>query len=178
MSVRSSRPQTPATTRGVVLVHSTVPALVPHIEWAVGAVLGVRVTLDWTAQPAAPGSLRAELSWQGATGTGARLTSALRDCKLVRFEVTEEPSPGAEGERYAFTPVLGLFSAVMSVHGDVLVPEERLRSALARVGVAARAEDTLADALEELLGIPWDDELETFRAAGEGAPVRWLHQVG
>ena len=24
---------------------------------------------------------------------------------------------------------------------------------------------------------PWDDELESFRHAGEGAPVRWLHQV-
>ena len=31
--------------------------------------------------------------------------------------------------------------------------------------------------LEELLGKPWDDQLETFRHAGDGAPVRWLHQV-
>nr|WP_269203915.1 DUF3145 domain-containing protein [Motilibacter peucedani] len=158
-----------------MLVHATAPALVPHLEWAIGAVLGVRVTLDWTAQPAAPGSLRAELSWQGAAGTGARLTSALRDCKLVRFEVTEEPSPGAEGERYAFTPTLGLFSAVMSVHGDVLVPEERLRAVVARSAVDG---SDLVAALAELMGAPWDDELEAFRAAGEGAPVRWLHQVG
>lgn len=175
MSVRSSHPTAPATTRGVVLVHATVPAMCPHIEWAVSAVLGVRVTLDWTAQPAAPGSLRAELSWQGTAGTGAKLTSAMRDCKIVRFEVTEEPSPGAEGERYAFTPTLGLFSAVMSVHGDVLVPEERLRGALDRAGVEG---SSLLDAMSQLLGEPWDDELETFRAAGEGAPVRWLHQVG
>ncbi|RZS89673.1 uncharacterized protein DUF3145 [Motilibacter rhizosphaerae] len=174
MSVRSTRPATPAVTRGVVLVHSAVPAMCPHIEWAVGAVLGVRVNLDWTAQPAAPGALRAELSWQGAAGTGARLATALRDCTAVRFEVTEEPSPGAEGERYAFTPHLGLFSAVMSVHGDVLVPEERLRSAVAR---ASLGEGALEDLVAGLLGVPWDDELETFRAAGEGAPVRWLHQV-
>lgn len=175
MSARSTRPSAPATTRGVVIVHAAAPALCPHVEWAVSAVLGVRVTLDWTAQPAAPGALRAELSWQGAAGTGARLTSSLRDCRLVRFEVTEEPSPGAEGERYAYTPELGLFSAVMSVHGDVLVPEERLRSAVARSSVG---EGSLADAVAALLGVPWDDELEAFRAAGEGAPVRWLHQVG
>ena len=31
--------------------------------------------------------------------------------------------------------------------------------------------------IDQLLGKPWDDELETFRHAGEGAPVRWLHQV-
>jgi len=29
----------------------------------------------------------------------------------------------------------------------------------------------------DYLGKPWDDELETFRYAGDGAPVRWLHQV-
>jgi len=174
VSVRTTHPTTPATTRGVVLVHAAAPALCPHVEWAVGAVLGMPVNFGWTAQPAAPGTLRAELSWQGATGTGARLASALRDCKLVRFEVTEEPSAGAEGERYAYAPTLGLFSAVMSVHGDVLVPEERLRSAVAR---AALGEAALEDLVAGLLGVPWDDELEPFRAAGEGAPVRWLHQV-
>ncbi|HZV27785.1 MAG TPA: DUF3145 family protein, partial [Acidothermaceae bacterium] len=33
------------------------------------------------------------------------------------------------------------------------------------------------DSLRRLLGEPWDDELEPFRYAGDGAPVRWLHQV-
>ena len=28
------------------------------------------------------------------------------------------------------------------------------------------------------LGQAWDDELEPFRFAGAGAPVRWLHRVG
>jgi hypothetical protein len=28
-----------------------------------------------------------------------------------------------------------------------------------------------------LLGQAWDDELEPFRHAGDGAPVRWLHEV-
>jgi hypothetical protein len=32
--------------------------------------------------------------------------------------------------------------------------------------------------MEALLGKAWDEELESFRYAGEGAPVRWLHQVG
>ena len=35
----------------------------------------------------------------------------------------------------------------------------------------------ICGALDELLGRPWDDELEIFRHAAEGAPVRWLHQV-
>ena len=162
-------------TRGVVYVHSAPPALCPHVEWAVGGVLGVRVTLDWTPQPAAPGTVRAELSWQADAGTGARLASALRDWMHLRFEVTEEPSAGAEGERWSSTPTLGLFHATTGVHGDILVREDRLRAPLARAG-SDPATDVLAE-MQALLGKSWDDELETFRYAGDGAPVRWLHQV-
>jgi len=32
--------------------------------------------------------------------------------------------------------------------------------------------------LRLLLGQPWDDELEPFRHAAAGAPVRWLHATG
>ena len=32
--------------------------------------------------------------------------------------------------------------------------------------------------LDLALGRAWDDELEPFRYAGEGAAVRWLHKVG
>ena len=163
-------------TRGVVYVHSAPPALCPHVEWAVGGVLGVRVTLDWTPQPAAPGTVRAELSWQADAGTGARLASALRDWMHLRFEVTEEPSAGAEGERWSSTPTLGLFHATTGVHGDILVREDRLRAALARAG-SDPATDVLAE-MQALLGKAWDDELEPFRYAGDGAPVRWLHRVG
>ncbi|HEU4911552.1 MAG TPA: DUF3145 domain-containing protein [Actinomycetes bacterium] len=162
-------------TRGVVYVHSAPPALCPHVEWAVGGVLAVRVTLDWTPQPAAPGAVRAELSWQAEAGTGARLASALRDWTHLRFEVTEEPSAGAEGERWSSTPSLGLFHATTGVHGDIVVREDRLRAALARAA-ADPATDVVAE-MQALLGKAWDDELETFRHAGDGAPVRWLHQV-
>ena len=59
-------------TRGVVYVHSTPKALCPHVLWAIEGVLGTRVTVDWTDQPAAPGLVRAELSWSGGPGTGAK----------------------------------------------------------------------------------------------------------
>ena len=162
-------------TRGVVYVHSSPAALCPHLEWAVGAVLDVRVSLDWTTQPAAPGSVRAELSWQAQPGTGGQIASALRDSGKIRFEVTEEPSSGAEGERWSSTPALGLFHATTGVHGDILVSEDRLRAALARAACDP-ATDLLSE-MQRLLGKAWDDELETFRYAGDGAPVRWLHQV-
>jgi len=37
---------------------------------------------------------------------------------------------------------------------------------------------SLEDEITRLLGQPWDDELEPFRCAGDGAPVRWLHATG
>jgi len=144
------------------------------MEWAAGGVLGVRLALDWTEQPAAPGMFRAEHSWQGAQGTGARLTSALRGWAHLRYEVTEEASHGADGARWSHTPELGIFHAATDVHGNVVVPEDRIRAALEYGRDAARLRAELGLAL----GQAWDDELEPFRYAGAGAPVRWLHRVG
>jgi hypothetical protein len=160
--------------RGVLYVHSSPPALCPHVEWAVSGVLGIPVRLTWTAQPAAPGSLRAESAWRGRPGTASRIAAAIRGWALVRFEVTEEPSTGCDGERYAATPSLGLFRSTMSANGDILVGEDRLRALLGTAPDAA----ALAHGLERVLGTAWDEELEPYREAGDGAPVRWLYAVG
>lgn len=164
-----------ALTRGVLFVHSSPRALCSHVEWAAGGVLDVRVSLDWTPQPVVAGTLRGELSWQAPAGTGARLTSALRGWAHLRYEVTEEPSQGTDGGRWSHTPDLGIFHAVTDVHGNVLVPEDRIRAALQSGSADPSA---LRHELDLALGQAWDDELEPFRYAGEGAPVRWLHRVG
>ncbi|MFJ1512803.1 DUF3145 domain-containing protein [Cellulosimicrobium funkei] len=163
-----------AITRGVLYVHSAPRALCPHMEWAAGNVLGVRVSLDWTEQPAARGLYRAEYSWQGPQGTGARLASALRGWSHLRYEVTEEPSHGVDGGRWSHTPDLGIFYAQTDAHGNIVVPEDRIRAALEQVSEPW----AMRDALHLALGKAWDDELEPFRYAGAGAPVRWLHRVG
>jgi hypothetical protein len=219
------------TVSGVLQIHSAPPALSPHIEWAVAGVLGVAVSLPWVDQPASPGTLRAELSWQGRPGTAAAITSALAGWNLLRFEITEEASPGCDPVRYSCTPSLGAFCAVTSANGDILIPEGRLRAAmtlasvsagpgwvlpdggsaagesaagesaagLSAVGLSASGESagggvsgirelhgprhpalggSLEAELSLLLGQPWDDELEPFRRAAAGAPVRWLHATG
>jgi hypothetical protein len=161
--------------RGVIYVHSAPAAVCPHVEWALAGVLGAPVAVDWTRQAAAPGTYRAEVSWTGEAGTAGRLASALRGWAHLRYEVTEEPSPGVEGARYAYTPDLGIYHAVTGPHGDLLVPEERIKGALARTMLG---QVDLHDELNRILGKPWDDELERFRQAGESAAVRWLHRVG
>jgi hypothetical protein len=167
-----SLPTTP--TRGVLFIHSSVSALCPHVEWAVAGVLGDTPDLAWVAQPAEPGTYRAELSWQAPAGTSAKLASALRGWEQLRFEVTEEPTASSEGARYSYTPKLGIFHALTGLHGDVLIPEDRIKAFRVK---AALGEVDLETALDGLLGLAWDAELEPFRHAGEGAPVRWLHQV-
>ncbi|GAB3494549.1 DUF3145 domain-containing protein [Nocardiopsis coralliicola] len=161
--------------RGVLYVHSAPAALCPHVEWAVAGVVGVPVKLEWGDQPAAPGAHRAELNWAGAPGTSGALASALNGWQRLRYEVTEEGSPGCDGVRYSYTPALGVFTSVMSAAGEVLVPEARIRAALER---AAAGEIELDAELDRLTGRVWDEELEPFRYAGDGAPVRWLHAAG
>ena len=165
-----------ALTRGVLFVHSAPTALCPHVEWAIGSVVDKRTDLEWTAQPAAPGMFRAELSWTGNPGTGAQLASALRGWAHLRYEVTEEPSQGVDGGRWSHTPELGIFHAVTDVHGNIMVSEDRLRSVmlLASRGTGGRS---LEDEIGLLLGTAWDNELEPFRRAADGAPVRWLNAV-
>ena len=161
-------------TRGVLYIHSAPSALCPHIEWAAGGVFGAPVRLPWISQPLERAAYRAEHQWTGPTGTAARLASALKGWQKIRFEVTEDAVPGSESERYSYTPALGVFHAVTGIHGDIMVPEDRIRQAMTAAG---RRGPDLAAALDELLGRPWDEELEPFRHAGDGDAVRWLHEV-
>ncbi len=65
--------------------------------------------------------------------------------------------------------------------GDKVLPAEYATALFARIKAfrvkAAQGDITMDEALDGLLGVKWDAELEPFRQAGEGAPVRWLHQV-
>jgi hypothetical protein len=164
-----------AQTRGVVFVHACSRALSPHVEWALAHVLQREISLDWTGQPVLPGAVRAEYSWHGSAGTAARIVTALRGFTGLRYEVTEEPTPLQEGERYSVTPDLGTFRGTIGPHGDVQVSEHRIRWAMEQASVQDRP---LAAILDDLMGTAWDEELEPFRYAGQGAPVRYLHRVG
>jgi hypothetical protein len=93
----------------------------------------------------------------------------------LRFEVTEEASEGCDAVRYCSTPGLGTFCAVTSANGDILIPEGRLRAAMS---LGATGAATLEKELDKLLGTAWDHELDPFRRAGDGAPVRWLNATG
>ncbi|NMW89696.1 DUF3145 domain-containing protein [Mobiluncus curtisii] len=160
-------------TRGVLFIHTAPRALCPHIEWAAGTVLNTEVNLDWTVQEAGPAFFRTEFSWVGMVGTGAKLASALRGWEHLRYEVTEDAAPGTDGGRWSHTPELGIFYAQTDSVGNVVVPEGRILAALEHADnpLQMRRELDLA------LGRAWDEELEPYRWAGVGAPVKYLHKV-
>ncbi|SCX49384.1 Protein of unknown function [Klenkia marina] len=160
-------------TQGVVFVHACPKALCQHVDWALERVIGAPVSLSWAEQPAQHGAYRAEVAWTGATGTGAKLVAALKAWPMLRFEVTEEPSQGNDGERMAYVPGQGVFRAPMSANGDLMVTEQQLRHLAATAGSG----EAFRHGLDALLGAAWDDDLEAYRHAGDGAPISWLHQV-
>jgi hypothetical protein len=162
-------------TSGVLFVHCAPKALAPHVEWAIASTLGEVVQLEWLEQPVLPGTLRADYTWHGEPGTAAALASALRGWEHLRFEITEDPSPGVDAMRFLHTPDLGIFAAPTDAAGNMVVAEDRIRYALE---VAAGDFEEVQRELRLALGGAWDEELEPFRHAGENSSVVWLHRTG
>lgn len=155
-------------TSGVVYVHSSPAAVCPHIEWALAATLDSRPDLTWTGQPSDAGLLRTSVEWVGPVGTASRLAEALRVWQMLRFEVTENPSEGVDGERYSYVPQLGMWRGSTSANGDVVIGEMRMRAILASADVTGE--------IHRALGTAWDEELEPYRSGNEGAEVTWLRR--
>lgn len=162
-------------TAGVVYIHSSPAALCPHVEWALSSALSSPAKLRWTAQPA-DGQLRASSDWIGPVGTAARIAQSLRSWPVLRFEVTEDPSEGVDGERYSFVPALGLWHGSTGANGDVVLGEMRLRALLH--AAAELGTYDLPTEIDRALGTPWDDDLEAFRQGTDntGAEVTWLRR--
>ena len=158
--------------QGMVFIHTAQRALLPHLEWNVGRLLGGPISPIWT--PTRSGQFRTEFLWQGDSRCGADITAELMGWKSLRFEVSQEPSGGNEGYRWAYTPKLGLFQGQIDSAGNVVVNEFRVRAVLESVSTNAI---DLQREMRTLIGLPWDDELEIYREHGADAPVIWLKSI-
>lgn len=162
-----------STTRGVLYVHAAPSALCPHIEWGVGGVFGTPVRL--TGSPAGrarrlPDRVRLDRPRRHGGPPDQHAQGLAAD----PLRGDRRGQRGGRGPPLLLHPSLGVLHTQIGLHGDVVVPEERIKHAMV---MAALGQQDLVDALDELLGKPWDAELEPFRYAGDGAPVRWLHKV-
>jgi len=143
------------------------------VEWAISGVIGAPISLSWGPQPVDPGQFRSEYAWSGVRGSAPSIASALRAWPMLRFEVTEEPSPGCDGERICHVPGRGIFRGIVGANGDFQVGEQQLRHLLAK----ATSREELAHGIETVLGAAWDADLEHYRHAGDGSQSTWLNQV-
>ncbi|MBX3091316.1 MAG: DUF3145 family protein [Cryobacterium sp.] len=146
----------------------------PHVSGRPSGALD-RIELQLGCQPVLQGRHARRVLLGGHWGTGARLASALRGWEHLRFEVTEDPTPGSDGGRWLHTPDLGIFYAQTDTVGNVVIPEDRIRYAMEVAGSDAFE---LHRELRLALGQAWDDELEVFRHASDTNQVVWLHKVG
>jgi hypothetical protein len=141
----------------------------------VSAVLGDAVNFDWSNQPVLRHGRRAEYYWEGPTGTGARIASALFGWQQLRFEVTEDAGNGTDGGRWLHTPDQGIFFAQTDTAGNIVISEDRLRAVMDK----AHADNgDLSILLQHALGSSWDAELDAFRHASDHNSVVWLHKTG
>ena len=89
------------------------------------------------------------------------------------------PPRPPRAQRYSYTPDLGVFHAVTGLHGDIMIPEDRLKAAVVK---AALGETTLLGEIDKLLGKPWDDELRPSatpaRAPRSAGCTRWSEHDG
>lgn len=162
--------------RGVITVHAAQRAMHLHLEWAISRALGEHrrgFGLSWEPQPAVPGAFRAASEWSGPAGSGSAVASALAEWS-VPFEVTEESDSGL-GLHFMSTPELGIFAGRTDAAGSILVDEHRIHVAFAKhAGEAER----LAEEFGRLLGVPWDEQLDSLRRAQDDSNALWMHRVG
>lgn len=146
---------------GTIFIHSTMRAMCLHLEAALSHVLERPMSLRWDRQVADPGLVRAEFEWShGDPNTGMRLTQILRSFKEVRFEVIQHPATVSEGQRWMFTPALGVHYSQIDLLGNLVLPENLIRNLIAQGG----SRRDLEIGLKRALGQAWDEELEYYRA--------------
>jgi hypothetical protein len=148
------------------------PALCPHVEFALAAQVHTPVSMEWSAQTARPGTLTATIDGKLPEGSAAGITARLRALDPIWFEVVEGPQP--RGERFSYTPDLGVYRADLNAIGDIMVSEMRLRDLVDRVA----AGPALVEGIGRLLGQAWDEELEPLRRGTDGMAVSLLRRTG
>ena len=161
-AINGARPLEPigiGVSHGHIAIYSAPKAVLTHIQWSINEVLRKPHELSWQIQPLKVGTWRAQLSWNGLLGTGAQLASALRGWHYLKFEIYEAASNGSDGSLYMFTTELGLFRSNIGPHGDIMINEHQLQ----KVINGNIKESDVCEEIENLLGKPWNDDLEPFR---------------
>jgi hypothetical protein len=153
---------------GWLVIHSAPSALRTHIDWAIKDILGTSVQIQWRPQLNFVGTYRTEISWRDLAGNAAKLCSALSSWHYLRFEIFE--AANNQGELFRYLPELGILRNQTDGAGNVLITDAAVLNALSN----SFEEDELRNAINRILGKPWEEVLEPLRAIDqrEVAPLQ------
>lgn len=175
----------------IVQIHAVPQALLSRVERALSDVLRRDLKIAWLPLPghllqslgqrAAPmfsGQLElspnsdsnANMASNIVSNIVSDIASELASLRTIWFEVSSMPFESELGQRYCFTPVLGLFHSQIDKAGNQVFGENQL---IALLGLsrpnpklkAAQSANALQEKLSDLLGLQWDAQLEPLRAA-------------
>ena len=165
----------------LALIHAVPQNLVARAQLALCDALGHNVKIAWMPLPShslrmvAPNQLEqrlfsAQVTFAPNFDSVSMIASELASLRTVWFEVSSLPFDGELGQRYCYTPVLGLFHSQIDTAGNQVFGENQLLAILESHThrnklKTAQNSGNLPHQLKELLGIEWDAQLEPLRAA-------------
>jgi hypothetical protein len=145
---------------GVLFLHALPRASAIELEAVLKRLAIKRKTHRWEMQPLVLGCVKTEIEWTCSNDMAETLVSELCQIEAIRFELTSAQTADSIGQRWAYTPGLGLFHCPVDEIGNLLVNENQIRRVLYGTGNNVLKTQ---HALRKLLGTAWDDELERFR---------------
>ena len=163
-------PSATVSVQGLLTIHSAPSALRRHIDWAIQNIVGIDAQLNWLPQTLIPGTHKTPCQWRASQGAAAEIASTLRSWHYLNFEVLERNDNGAE--LFRFTPELGIHRVLTDLSGGTLLNEHQINSVLQN----SFDEDAIRQGLANVMGTPWDAQLEKFRGAGM-AEIARLHAI-
>jgi hypothetical protein len=163
----------PSSESGLVLVHAAPKSLLLRITASIKGVLGDGSEVNWMPLPgyalkpfSVANSPLEELfscsaSFKASDIQLPDLASELSGFRSLWFETSVPATSESLGERFCFTPVLGLFHSQLDQAGNQVFGENQIMAVMRRADPLEPTD--LESRLNSLLGVQWDDELEQLR---------------
>ena len=164
----------------VVSIHAVPRSLLSRLDWAVSSVLGAEAVFgaqpnfSWlplaghtlhslegpnSREPMYSATLEFKTTPKKASQTASQMASEIARWQSIWFEVSVPHTAVDLGQRYAFTPLLGMFHAQLDAAGNQVFGENQIAAAMQDNTGELRAK------LNLMLGLPWDAQLEPLRKA-------------
>ena len=158
-------------TRGFLLVHAASRVDLSRLEGSIEDVVSVVSHFEWS--PVASLQLvstkgvnrreplfRSSLEFEADLDATAQLASILAAFQTIWFEVALTYSSKGLGQRYCYTPMLGMFHSQLDEAGNQVFNENQIRLAL-----QSPTKSGMHSQLTKMLGTLWDAQLDQLRQA-------------